>query len=147
MLSSGKYRRLLERAQARGFDVRMIFITLRSAEEQLARIRLRVAEGGHDVPETKVRSRRARSFEQLAWFAEHVDQLFIFDNSGASPTLLASRSPAAPLVWQRSGSKALYTELVAAGLPAGSRRTGKPGSRRRGGRGKRTRQAPKTEIR
>lgn len=145
VLSSGKYRRLLQLAQARGFAVRMIFITLRSAEEQLARIRLRVAEGGHDVPESKVRARRVRSFEQLAWFSEQVDQLFIFDNSGASPTLLASRSAGAPLAWQRNGSQSLYNELVAAGLSAGSRRTGKPGSRRRSGRGKRTRQTPMTE--
>lgn len=145
VLSSGKYRRLLARAQERGFAVRMIFITLRSADEQLARIRVRVAEGGHDVPEAKVRARRARSFEQLAWFAEHVDQLFIFDNSGASPTLIASRSAGTPLNWQRSGSKSLYDELVTAGLPAGSRRTGKPGSRRRGGRGRRARQTPTTD--
>ena len=48
VLSTPKYRPLVERAQMQGFDVRIIFIVLRSAELQLERVRIRVAEGGHD---------------------------------------------------------------------------------------------------
>jgi predicted ABC-type ATPase len=88
VLSSPKYQPLLLAAKARGFEVRMIFVVLTSAELQLERIRERVSSGGHDVPEDKVRSRRLRSFEQLAWFADHVDQLLIFDNSVGEPDLV-----------------------------------------------------------
>ncbi|MGY4396182.1 putative ABC-type ATPase [Sphingomonas sp. UYAg733] len=50
VLSSAKYRRLVEKAKHRGFEVRMIYVVLDTLELQLSRIRNRVAEGGHDVP-------------------------------------------------------------------------------------------------
>ena len=116
VLSSPKYQRLVESAQLRGFEVRMIYVTLRTPEEQLARIRLRVSEGGHDVPEDKVRSRRRRSFEQLAWFARQVDRLFIFDNSGGEPVLMASCTRGTPITWHQRPPAALRAELAAAGV-------------------------------
>lgn len=61
VLSSPKYRRLIGKAQSKGFLVKMIYVTLASAEIQLRRIVQRVADGGHDVPAEKVIDRRARS--------------------------------------------------------------------------------------
>ena len=89
VLSSGKYRRLVDFAHERGFEVRMLFVMLQSLELQLARIKERVARGGHDVPADKVAARRARSFEQFCWFAMHADLTFVFDNSAATPKLAA----------------------------------------------------------
>lgn len=89
VLSSPKYRDLVLRAKARGFRVRMIYVLLKSAELQIERVRLRVAEGGHDVPEDRIRGRRSRSFEQVAWFAKQVDDLLVFDNSTGAPDLIA----------------------------------------------------------
>lgn len=117
VLSSDKYRRLLTEAQARGFEVRMLYVLLKSPELQIERVRIRVADGGHDVPEDKIRSRRSRSLAQLAWFAGRVDQLLIFDNSTAEPALIASKSPDKPLRWHQRPAKALHAELVVAGLP------------------------------
>jgi predicted ABC-type ATPase len=99
VLSSGKYRRLVKRAHERGFEVRMIYVVLASVELQLRRIRRRVAEGGHDVPVEKVASRRERSFEQLAWFAQHVDRCWIFDNSTGEPELVVAKGSEGAL-WQ-----------------------------------------------
>lgn len=87
VLSSPKYRRLVERAKERGFEVRMIYVVLDTPDLQLERIRHRVAEGGHDVPAEKVISRRYRSFEQFAWFAGQMDQCLVFNNSTGEPTL------------------------------------------------------------
>ncbi|MEA1084917.1 hypothetical protein SFC76_11660 [Sphingomonas sp. CD22] len=50
VLSSPKYRRLVEMARQRGFEIRMIYVVLDTVDLQLSRIRNRVAEGGHDVP-------------------------------------------------------------------------------------------------
>lgn len=99
VLSSPKYRRLVGSAHARGFEVRMIYVLLDSVDLQLARIRRRVREGGHDVPVDKVAARRSRSFEQLAWFAKYVDQCFVFNNSSGEPELAAVSVTRAPL-WQ-----------------------------------------------
>lgn len=97
VLSTAKYRRLIDRARDKGFEIRMLYVVLESAELQLERIRTRVREGGHDVPEPKVRARRQRSFEQLALFAEHLDRLMIFDNSAGSPRLGAYKRYKRPI--------------------------------------------------
>ncbi len=116
VLSSDKYRQLVLRARERGFEVRMIYVLLNSVARQIARVRGRVAEGGHDVPEDRIRARRTRSFQQLAWFAEHVDRLDLFDNSVGEPVLMANKSWGTPITWHRSPPVPLRTELQMAGL-------------------------------
>jgi predicted ABC-type ATPase len=93
VLSSPKYRYLVQRAKERGFRVRMIYVVLGSPDLQLERIRLRVSEGGHDVDADKAVSRRYRSFEQLAWFAREIERGYIFDNSTSDPKFLADILP------------------------------------------------------
>lgn len=88
VLSSSKYRPLVLHAKSRGFRVKMIYVLLRSTELQLERIRFRVAEGGHDVPDAKVVARRERSFNELSWFVQNVDECFIYDNSTGEPELV-----------------------------------------------------------
>lgn len=89
VLSTSKYRDLVVHARKRGFEIRMIYVLLASAELQLERIAIRVEDGGHHVPRDKVVSRRARSFEQLAWFCGNIDRGYIFDNSTSEPKFLA----------------------------------------------------------
>lgn len=91
VLSSPKYRRLVEKAQAHDFEVCFVYVFLRDVGLQLERIRARVAKGGHDVPADKVASRRERSFEQMPWFFWQADRAWVFDNSGADPILMASQ--------------------------------------------------------
>jgi predicted ABC-type ATPase len=91
VMSTAKYRRIVERARGLGFRTRLVYVVLRDADLNVARVAARVAKGGHDVPEDKIRSRRTRSFEQLSWFFNAVDRADIFDNSGASPLLLVTK--------------------------------------------------------
>ncbi len=91
VLSTGKYRNLVRRARLRGFEIRLIYIFLRSADLQRERIAIRVREGGHMVPDSKVRSRRLRSFRQMRWFCMHSDRAYFFDNSTGDPELVAFR--------------------------------------------------------
>lgn len=88
VLSTPKYRPLVEKARDRGFEVRLIYVLVRSVAQQIERVAIRVSEGGHDVPADRIISRRERSFEQLAWFRRHVDQSLIFDNSTSEPDLI-----------------------------------------------------------
>lgn len=91
----------------------MIYVVLDTAELQLERIRVRVSQGGHDVPADKVQSRRVRSFEQLAWFAGKVDQCLIFNNSTGEPELAVARVARGPL-WRFSSLQAdLVSSLLA----------------------------------
>ena len=91
VLSSPKYRRLVEKAKAHDFEVCFVYVYLRTVEMQLERIRARVAKGGHDVPPDKVKERRKRSFEQMPWFFWKADCAWIFDNSAVEPSLVAQQ--------------------------------------------------------
>lgn len=112
VLSSGKYRRLVELAQRHGFEVRMIYILLGSLKLQMERIAQRVRDGGHDVPADKVEARRTRSFEQLGWFAQHVDRCWVFDNSTGEPELVAVKGAPGRLLQFRALPFDLETLLL-----------------------------------
>lgn len=93
VLSTDKYRALVQRARAGGFDVCLIYVMLRSPELNIERVKVRVARGGHDVPHAKIVARYERSLAQLPWFLEEADRAYIFDNSGAEPRLVAEKLP------------------------------------------------------
>jgi len=74
----------------RGYRVHFFFLWLSSIDLALLRIRLRVAKGGHDVPELDVRRRFDRSIKNfLAHYRQLADAWFLFDNSATTPSLLA----------------------------------------------------------
>ena len=112
VLSSPKYRRLVQKAKAHGFEVCFVYVFLRNAELQLERIKARVAKGGHDVPPEKVRDRRVRSFEQAGWFFWESDQAWVFDNSAAEPELVGRKDQGKTSLSARMGVD-LMTRLVA----------------------------------
>ena len=91
VLSTPKYRRLVEEAKRLGFEVRLIYVLLDSVQRNVERVRLRVMKGGHAVPEDKIIERHTRSLDQLSWFLERADQAWLFDNSGATPRLIGKK--------------------------------------------------------
>lgn len=94
VLSTPKYRRLVETAKAGGFSVRMLFVYLDTPDLNVERVRVRVATGGHAVPEDKIRARWSRSFENFAWFLREADTVDVFDNSGAEPRRILTKQGA-----------------------------------------------------
>lgn len=92
VLSTDKYRQLVLSAKARSFEVRLIYVLLRSAKLNIERVKMRVAKGGHDVPEDKIIERRERSLAQLPWFLDQADRAWLYDNSDASPRLMGTKT-------------------------------------------------------
>ena len=72
---------LLERAAAGGIAVSVWFVGLATVEMHLERVRRRVAKGGHDIPEAKVRERFRRGRENLIRLLPRLAALRVFDNS------------------------------------------------------------------
>jgi predicted ABC-type ATPase len=72
-------------AKSLAFEIRLIYVILNNSDLNVERVRMRVAKGGHDVPEDKIRSRYVRSLKQLPWFLDHADRAWLYDNSGAKP--------------------------------------------------------------
>ncbi len=73
--------RLLERALDRGMEVRMLYVGLASPELNIARVRARVAGGGHDIDESKIRERYNRSRENLLRLLPRLTELALYDNT------------------------------------------------------------------
>ena len=80
------------RRQKQGYRVKLFFLRLPTPEAAISRVKKRVLEGGHDVPESVIRRRFLagwRNFESI--YRELVDEWVVFDNSGSIPVLLAER--------------------------------------------------------
>lgn len=92
VLSTPKYRRLVELAKARHFEIRFMFVVLDSPVRNVERVHLRVSKGGHDVPDDKILARHTRSLAQMPWFLGQADLAWIFDNSGAAPKLVGQKT-------------------------------------------------------
>jgi predicted ABC-type ATPase len=72
--------RMLEKA-TETHDVVMWFCGLSSAEQHMARVRARVAKGGHSIPEAKIRERWNGSRLNLIKLLPRLAHLQAFDNS------------------------------------------------------------------
>ncbi|HEX3071648.1 MAG TPA: ZTL protein [Thermoanaerobaculia bacterium] len=78
---------LLIDASRAGIDVIVWFVGLSSPERHIARVRARVAAGGHDIPEEMIRKRWDTSRRNLIALLPHLTGLRVYDNSN-------ERSPA-----------------------------------------------------
>jgi predicted ABC-type ATPase len=85
---------LLLQALAEGLEVRMWYVALATPELHIARVRARVARGGHDIPENRIRERYERSRVNLIRLLPRVTELRVFDNSAeADPAAGAAPAP------------------------------------------------------
>lgn len=88
-LSGRGYARLIPGWREQGYIVKLFFLRLASPELAVARVRQRVREGGHNIPEPVIRRRFAgglRNFEAL--YKPLVDEWALYDNSGGEPVLI-----------------------------------------------------------
>jgi predicted ABC-type ATPase len=72
---------LLVKAAGAGLEVFVWFIGLSSPEQHIARVRARVAAGGHDIPEETIRTRWDASRRNIIALMPHLTELRLFDNS------------------------------------------------------------------
>ncbi len=92
-LSGKTYLPLLKSLKKKGYHLHLFFLWIPSTSLALARIKNRVAEGGHDVPATDVRRRFRRSAENFfKSYAPLLDSWMLFDNSGEKPQLVAEKT-------------------------------------------------------
>ena len=81
-LATKSYINLVRKAQAKGYQVNVLFFWLRTPELALQRIAERVASGGHNIPEDIVRRRYVAGISNLfRIFIPEVDFWNIYDNS------------------------------------------------------------------
>ena len=92
-LAGRSYVHRLDAWRASGYRVKLIFLRLVAVTDAIERVRLRVSQGGHGVPEAVIRRRfqaGLANFEQL--YQPRVDRWQLIDNGGDQPVLLAEGS-------------------------------------------------------
>ena len=72
---------LLREAQSCGFRTYLYYVATEDPAINVERVKNRVAEGGHDVPEVKIVARYHRSLELLREAIQHTNRAFFFDTS------------------------------------------------------------------
>ncbi|MDR3530673.1 MAG: AAA family ATPase [Rhodopila sp.] len=72
--------RLMADARSAGYKITLVFVDLDDALTALARVRERVARGGHDVPARIILRRYDKSLENLPVAVGLADRCFIVDN-------------------------------------------------------------------
>jgi predicted ABC-type ATPase len=92
-LAGHTYLRRIERWRRDGYLVKLVFLSLRSPEEAIARVATRVRHGGHHVPAEVIKRRFASGMRNfLDVYRHRVDLWQWFDNSGRSEVLIEEGS-------------------------------------------------------
>ena len=73
--------KLIDEAKDNGFRVIMYHVNVRNADLSVARVENRVKEGGHNVPEEKIRARYERNQALIKQAVLKADYAFVYDNS------------------------------------------------------------------
>ena len=108
-LSGRSYLGLIRRLKKLRYRVHLFFLWVPTVDLALTRVRGRVSEGGHDIPEFVVRRRFGRSLQNFfVHYRQLADSWIIFDNSGTTPTVVALEK----LGKRRIINRELYAMLI-----------------------------------
>jgi predicted ABC-type ATPase len=89
-LAGRSYVNLFKKLRKKGYKLHLFFLWIPDAELAIARIKDRVAEGGHNVPVQDVRRRFKRSIcNFFKLYQPLLDSWMLFNNAGSIPTLIA----------------------------------------------------------
>ncbi len=88
-LSGRLYARHIRQWQEAGYRIKLIFLSLPDVEIAVKRVRIRVAQGGHNVDETVIRRRFHKGWNNFHdIYKKLVDAWVLYDNSAESPQLI-----------------------------------------------------------
>lgn len=91
-LSALSYIEKVHAAQGKGFVVNLLFFWLNSTDLAIDRVKLRVSQGGHHVPQDVIIRRYGRGlFNFFNHYMDICDNVMFFDNSSEKPRLIMGR--------------------------------------------------------
>lgn len=89
-LSAKSYVNLIRQAQKKGYFVTLVFFWLNTPELAVKRVKTRVLEGGHDIPENIIRRRYESGMKNLfQLYIPIADNWILIDNSGEPYQVIA----------------------------------------------------------
>ena len=81
VLSTDRNLRLLQRAREKGYFIRCFYVLTADPDINVARVNMREMQGGHGVPEKKVRLRYDRALKLIPQLVKVCDVMHIYDNT------------------------------------------------------------------
>jgi len=91
-LSTRIYKHKIVEAREKGYIITLLFFWLQSIELAKERVKMRVLEGGHNIPLDVIERRYIKGIKNLFdLYLPIVDGAYIFDNSEGKHELLASK--------------------------------------------------------
>jgi predicted ABC-type ATPase len=91
VMSTERNLELLRRAKEQGYEVQCIYVLTSDVRINVMRVKARVENGGHNVPEPKIRERYQRALSLIPQLISICDEMVIYDNSD-KPEMVFSRS-------------------------------------------------------
>ena len=89
-LSTKSYVSFIKKAKVNGYEVILLFLRLDSQELAIERVKTRVIEGGHNIPENVIRRRYENGLKNLFQrYIAIVDKWILIDNSKKSFNFIA----------------------------------------------------------
>jgi len=89
-LATKSYVNLVKQAQAKNYEVTLLFFWLNSQELAIKRVQTRVAEGGHNIPEDVIIRRYTNGLNNFFnLYKSVVNNWMLIDNSGESYEVIA----------------------------------------------------------
>lgn len=89
-LATKSYKNRILEAKQKNYNVTLLFFWLKNPELAKERVKTRVFEGGHNIPEDIIERRYYRGIKNLfEIYLSIVDQVLIFDNSDGKHDLIA----------------------------------------------------------
>lgn len=91
-LATKSYKSKVIEAQAKGYNVTLLFFWLQNVDLAIERVKTRVQEGGHNIESEVVKRRYVNGIRNLFnLYLPIVNEAMIFDNSGGKSELIAEK--------------------------------------------------------
>lgn len=110
-LSGNREPRIVAEARTLVYQIDVVFVCLGDVRLNIGRVKLRVQQGGHFVPEEDIRRRYERSLENLRRILPLADSAVLFDNSGLEHREVA-RFKDGQLCWQEKEGPAWLERVL-----------------------------------
>lgn len=100
-LSTKSYKSFVKKAQTKGYKITLLFFWLDSPDLAVLRVKTRVTEGGHNIPENVIRRRYENGLKNFfSIFQPIVNEWFFVNNSESPFTFIAQGTKSSTEVYQ-----------------------------------------------
>ena len=112
VLSTDRNLNLLKKAKEAGFFIRCIYVLTADSQINIHRVKTRYENGGHNVPEDKIRSRYNRCLDLIPELVQVCDIFHLYDNT-KNPFRIFKKRKSEYFFWENEfWSKEKIQELV-----------------------------------